>query len=151
MRLPSDGYFFTLIVVILSFYRKRELNHKKKMRRCGSGLTSSILVAATPLRKNATIGDEAFTTAAMKELMDQFAEARELIGDARESLGTTYFSDDLDDAIKAKDDVLTQWKSVQQTLEAASASDRLSKLQREYDVKFRQLEAEVEELMAHDD
>jgi murein L,D-transpeptidase YcbB/YkuD len=123
------------------------------MRRCSSGLSSSIpvLIVSHRLNGSASVFDDATTTAAMKQLMDAFAEARELISDARESLGTTYFSDDLDDAIKAKDDVITEWKSVQQKLETAGASDRLVKLQREYDVKFRQLEAEVEELMAHDD
>jgi murein L,D-transpeptidase YcbB/YkuD len=122
------------------------------MRRCSSGLTSSIPVVLVSHRLNGSVSvlDDA-TTAAMKQLMDAFAEARELISDARESLGTTYFSDDLDDAIKAKDDVIAEWKSVQEKLESAGASDRLVKLQREYDVKFRQLEAEVEELMAHDD
>lgn len=91
------------------------------------------------------------TNTSMKELMDAFGEARELIGDARESIGTVYFADDLNDAIKAKDDVLSQWKHIQDTLEAEAATDRLVKLQKEYDVKFRQLQAEVEELMAHDD
>jgi hypothetical protein len=86
----------------------------------------------------------------MQELMELFAEARELISEARESVGTVYFGDDLEDAIKSKDDVLTQWTSLQKRLEIDGAHDVLTRMQREYDVKFRQLQAEVEELMSHD-
>ena len=34
----------------------------------------------------------------MEDLETEFSEAREMLSDAEESVGTTYFSDDLEDA-----------------------------------------------------
>jgi len=42
-------------------------------------------------------------------LTDQFMEARELLEDARESLGTTYFSEDMQDAQTAVKDTLAEY------------------------------------------
>lgn len=118
----------------------------------GCELVAAVVVSSASCRCFGSAPSSDVTTEkSMKELMDMFGEARELIGDARESLGTVYFSDDLEDAIKAKDDVLSTWKSVQAQLGESGSTDVLGKLQREHDVKFRQLEAEVEELMSHDD
>jgi len=48
----------------------------------------------------------------MQSLTDQFMEARELLEDARESIGTTYFSEDMLEAQAAVKDTLAEYKEL---------------------------------------
>ncbi|XP_033734964.1 uncharacterized protein LOC117323692 [Pecten maximus] len=48
----------------------------------------------------------------MDILTDKFAEARELMQDARESQGTVYFSDDMSEAQEAVQDTLEEYRSL---------------------------------------
>ncbi|KAL8576591.1 hypothetical protein ACOMHN_025066 [Nucella lapillus] len=45
-------------------------------------------------------------------LTDCFAEARELLGDARESLGSSYFSDDMMEAQEAVSSTITKYEAL---------------------------------------
>ncbi|XP_052774251.1 uncharacterized protein LOC128212895 [Mya arenaria] len=58
----------------------------------------------------------------MESLTDKFAEARELLGDARESQGTVYFSEDLEEAQAAVNETLAEYRDL---------LDRLSDKQRQ--------------------
>lgn len=78
------------------------------------------------------------------ELMDSFAEACELITDAKESVGTTYFADDMEDAEKQTHDVLNRWESLQAALERKGTAEELQKVRNMYDLKIKQLKAELE-------
>jgi hypothetical protein len=83
----------------------------------------------------------------MNDLMLSFAEARELIDDAKESQGTAYFSDDAKDAENKTTETIAMWNQLCDDLAASNQCDELEKLKREYNVKFRQLGAELEELL----
>lgn len=76
--------------------------------------------------------------------MDSFAEARELIKDAMESVGTTYFADDMEDAEQQAKDVLKRWADVQAFLEKSGETAELQKLRNMHDLKIKQMEAELE-------
>ncbi|KAG5488549.1 hypothetical protein JIQ42_00156 [Leishmania sp. Namibia] len=78
------------------------------------------------------------------ELMDSFTEACELITDARESVGTTYFADDMEDAETQTQDVLKRWDNLQADLEQQGAVEQLQKLRNTYELKIKQLKAELE-------
>ncbi|KPI85768.1 hypothetical protein ABL78_5159 [Leptomonas seymouri] len=80
----------------------------------------------------------------LNDLMDSFAEARELIKDAMESVGTTYFADDMTDAEAQAGDVLKRWADVQAFLEKSGAKEELQKLRNMHDLKIKQMEAELE-------
>ena len=76
--------------------------------------------------------------------MESFAEARELIKDAMESVGTTYFAEDMADAEAQTKDVLKRWVDVQAFLEASGQEEELQKLRNMHDLKIKQMEAEQE-------
>lgn len=80
----------------------------------------------------------------LNDLMDSFAEARELIKDAMESVGTTYFADDMEDAEAQTKDVLKRWSDVQAFLESSGQTEELRKLRNMHDLKIKQMEAELE-------
>jgi enamine deaminase RidA (YjgF/YER057c/UK114 family) len=80
----------------------------------------------------------------LNDLMDSFAEARELIKDAMESVGTTYFADDMEDAEQQAKDVLKRWADVQAFLEKSGETAELQKLRNMHDLKIKQMEAELE-------
>lgn len=89
-------------------------------------------------------GRELTTKEQIDELMDAFAEACELITDAKESVGTTYFEDDMEDAEKQTHDVLKRWESLQAALERKGTAEELQKVRNMYDLKIKQLKAELE-------
>ena len=80
----------------------------------------------------------------LNDLMESFAEARELIKDAMESVGTTYFAEDMADAEAQTKDVLKRWVDVQAFLEASGQEEELQKLRNMHDLKIKQMEAELE-------
>lgn len=57
------------------------------------------------------------------KLTDHFAEARELLGDARESLGTTYFSDDMSEAQESVSSTLSLYEALLSDLEKDQRED----------------------------
>ncbi|CAC9549664.1 conserved hypothetical protein [Leishmania infantum JPCM5] len=93
---------------------------------------------ATPPKRDLTTKEQ------VDELMDSFAEACELITDAKESVGTTYFADDMEDAEKQTQDVLNRWESLQAALEHKGTAEELQKVRNMYDLKIKQLKAELE-------
>ncbi|KAK7112059.1 hypothetical protein V1264_011572 [Littorina saxatilis] len=56
-------------------------------------------------------------------LTDRFAEARELLGDARESLGSTYFSEDMQEAQEAVSETLTTYEALLADLDEDQRND----------------------------
>ncbi|KPA80063.1 hypothetical protein ABB37_05076 [Leptomonas pyrrhocoris] len=87
-------------------------------------------------------GDDRSTQ--LNDLMDSFGEARELIKDASESVGTTYFADDMADAETQVKDVLKRWADVQALLEKSGKTAELQKLRNMHELKMKQMEAELE-------
>lgn len=73
----------------------------------------------------------------LEELNDEFAEARELLSDAEEAIGTTYFEDDLEDARIAVEQVLERYESIKASL--PEGSDELVDLQRSVGLKMEEL------------
>ncbi|RNF00643.1 uncharacterized protein Tco025E_08754 [Trypanosoma conorhini] len=86
------------------------------------------------------------TSAKLLELMEAFAEARELIIEAKESVGTVYVAEDLQDAKEQTEKTLTLWKDIQADLELSGDTDALRRLKREHDIKMSQLRAELEDV-----
>jgi hypothetical protein len=82
---------------------------------------------------------------ALQNVNDLFTEARELVGEAYESIGSTYYPDDIEDAKTATADALGAYAAL---LEGAEPG-RSEKLRREYTLKFRQLEGELEKVLDH--
>eukprot|EP00758_Cryptobia_borreli_P015264 Tbor_TRINITY_DN6006_c0_g2::TRINITY_DN6006_c0_g2_i1::g.11277::m.11277 len=75
----------------------------------------------------------------LSAIMEKFAEARELLGDARESHGTSYFSEDISDAKEAVDAVELSWNKLKEDLISSGKEDEMLSLERENGVKIRQL------------
>ena len=73
----------------------------------------------------------------MEELEAEFAEARELLSDAEEAMGTTYFNDDLEDAKEATEKVLDRYERMKESMPEGSA-ERLE-LQRSVGLKIEEL------------
>jgi hypothetical protein len=87
----------------------------------------------------------------LNDLMADFAEARELIGEAKEALGTNYFSEDASDAKAATEKVLGEFKRLKQQLSEGGQTEAVTKIEREYNVKFDQLAAELADVLEHDE
>eukprot|EP01059_Diplonema_ambulator_P022113 TRINITY_DN36975_c0_g1_i1.p1 TRINITY_DN36975_c0_g1~~TRINITY_DN36975_c0_g1_i1.p1 ORF type:complete len:130 (+),score=19.22 TRINITY_DN36975_c0_g1_i1:51-392(+) len=83
-------------------------------------------------------GDDNFERMRMR-VNDKFAEAMDEVNSARESVGTTYFSDDLDMAIEAVDECLTAYRELVATKDGAS-------VRAEMDLKMEQLKADLEDV-----
>lgn len=64
--------------------------------------------------------------------------------DAMESVGTTYFTDDMEDAEAQTKEVLKQWATLQADLEKAGQTEELRKLRNMHDLKMKQMEGELE-------
>ncbi|ESL09500.1 hypothetical protein TRSC58_02777 [Trypanosoma rangeli SC58] len=82
-------------------------------------------------------------SAKLLELMDAFAEARELIMEAKESAGTVYVAEDLQDAKVQTKKTLSLWKEIQSDLELSGDTAALDRLKREHSTKMSQLRAEL--------
>lgn len=76
--------------------------------------------------------------------MDQFGEARELITDATESVGTTYFSEDIHDAQEQTTVVLNAWEALKEELRRSGDGKALEALEKEHEMKMKQLQQELE-------
>ena len=83
--------------------------------------------------------------------MSDFGEARELIAEAKESVGTTYYSDDASDAKQQTEKVIGDFNALKNSLKEDGQDEALRKVEREYDVKFAQLAAELADALEHDD
>ncbi|ORC93034.1 uncharacterized protein TM35_000023600 [Trypanosoma theileri] len=79
-------------------------------------------------------------------LMDSFAEARELIEEAKESIGSVYASEDMQDAKEQTDKTLALWEELQKKLEEMGDMSTLERLRKEHSLKMAQLRAELEEV-----
>lgn len=88
---------------------------------------------------------------AMKSLMENFAEARELIEDATESKDTSYFAADLSDAVDQVNLVWGEYNKLLSDLKEEGRDTEHTTIQKENDLKFRQLLAEIEKLQHDDD
>jgi hypothetical protein len=83
--------------------------------------------------------------------MSSFGEARELIADAKESSGTSYFSEDAEDAKSCTETVLSDFKRLKEWLREQGQGETVAKVEREYNVKFDQLAAELADVLEHGD
>ncbi|KAK7199860.1 hypothetical protein NESM_000033900 [Novymonas esmeraldas] len=100
--------------------------------------------AHTTTTTTTTTAPSKTTNEQLDELMDSFAEARALITDAMESVGTTYFADDMEDAETQTKDVLTRWEALQADLEGSGETEQLQRVRSMYELKIKQLKAELE-------
>lgn len=111
-----------------------------------AGAASSLYALSSALRwqhsTGSKSGDDLSTR--LNDLMDAFGEARELTKDAMESVGTTYFADDMEDAEAQTKEVLKRWAELQADLEKAGQTEELRKLRNMHDLKMKQMEAELE-------
>lgn len=85
----------------------------------------------------------------VETLTDKFSEARELMQDARESQGTVYFSDDIEDAQQAIKDTLEQYSNLVQKL----TSEQRQKVSATLGLRMEELKAQqaaLEEMLLHD-
>jgi hypothetical protein len=86
----------------------------------------------------------------MDEVNMQFGEARELINDAKESIGTTDYSDDAEDAIAATKEALELYNNLLKDLKAAGRDDDYTRIERSNGQKMKQLGAELQTVLEHD-
>jgi hypothetical protein len=89
----------------------------------------------------------------IRAVHDQFAESREALTDAKDSVGTTYFADDVADAKELSENCLKSYADLKNAITLRGTPEILARLEREYDIKFKQLQAELDEVMelCHDD
>lgn len=99
-------------------------------------------------RERGPLETDAEIAKAVEELNAEFSEARDLIKEAMESLGTTYQSDDAKDAIDQTKKTMDLYESIKSRIENRENLDRVMK---ENDLKFRQLQAELEQVLSHDE
>ena len=78
--------------------------------------------------------------------MDSFAEARELIGDAKESTNTSFFAEDLNDAKIKTESTLVMYQAY---LVGLDEKERATAT-KENHLKFAQLEEELKLLLEQD-
>jgi predicted TIM-barrel enzyme len=86
----------------------------------------------------------------LEEVNMQFGEARELIADAKESIGTTDYSDDAEDAVQATKAALALYQAVLADLTAAGRDADRTRIERENGQKMKQLETELRAVLEHD-
>lgn len=80
----------------------------------------------------------------LNEWIDSFGEARELIKDAMDSVGTTYFSEDMEDAAKQTQDTMQRWEDIMKLLTDSGDAAAVARLQREHELKMKQIKEELE-------
>lgn len=76
----------------------------------------------------------------MDGISDKFGEAMELLSDARSSMGTVYFSDDMTDAEAVIDEVLTEYESLLKLLTDSQSKD----VTRAIGLKMEELKAQLQ-------
>ncbi|KAG5490021.1 hypothetical protein JKF63_00140 [Porcisia hertigi] len=110
--------------------------------------TKGVLCASTRYEHTTTAAQlpekELSAKEQLDELMESFEEARELIAEASESVGTTYFAEDIEDAMNQTRDVLRRWESLQGMMEREGSVEQLQKVRNMYALRIKQLEAELE-------
>ncbi|KAH9582036.1 hypothetical protein LSM04_003227 [Trypanosoma melophagium] len=84
-------------------------------------------------------------SAHLNVLMDAFAEARELIVEAKESIGSVYAAEDIQDAKEQTDKTLALWEELQTHLKESGDLATLERLRKEHSLKMAQLRAELED------
>lgn len=80
----------------------------------------------------------------MTEFQEAFAEARLLIAECEESAGTVYFSEDLEDATEQTKATMAHWDNLRALFQERKETAALEQLRKEYEVKLKQLELELE-------
>ncbi|CAD2214251.1 hypothetical protein ADEAN_000169600 [Angomonas deanei] len=80
----------------------------------------------------------------INDMMESFGEARELIKDSLESAGSTYFSEDIEDAIAETNKTLEQWEGIKKMLKDQGEEEKLRQLINENEMKMKQLKEELE-------
>eukprot|EP00672_Neobodo_designis_P017440 CAMPEP_0174830086 /NCGR_PEP_ID=MMETSP1114-20130205/2333_1 /TAXON_ID=312471 /ORGANISM="Neobodo designis, Strain CCAP 1951/1" /LENGTH=150 /DNA_ID=CAMNT_0016063869 /DNA_START=29 /DNA_END=479 /DNA_ORIENTATION=- len=119
---------------------------------CSSAASSSLLATRAARRwAGDAAGSDIDADKRMDEVNMQFGEARELIADAKESVGTTDYSDDAEDAIQATKEALQMYRALLQDLEAAGRDADKTRIERENGQKMKQLEIELQTVLEHDD
>ena len=91
-----------------------------------------------------TLTDEELASE-MQEFQNLFVEARLCVEDARESLDTTYYEEDLEVAKEATEAATSAFKAILSKLD----SERADALKRGNGMKVAQLEAELAEVAEH--
>eukprot|EP00744_Colponema_vietnamica_P019543 GILI01027664.1.p1 GENE.GILI01027664.1~~GILI01027664.1.p1 ORF type:complete len:106 (+),score=19.43 GILI01027664.1:356-673(+) len=86
----------------------------------------------------------------LASIMEKFGEARELLQDARESQGTSYFEADLEDAQKIVEEVTTEWKGLLDTLNEKGLASTRDAIEKANSLKIQQLTEEYD-VLTHDD
>lgn len=88
----------------------------------------------------------------LNDFMDSFTEARTLITESQDNAGTVYFSDDINDADEQTKITLTMWAELQAMLKEKNELEALEYIQKEHEVKVKQLVLELEaakDMMEH--
>lgn len=83
-------------------------------------------------------------------IMEKFSEARELLQDARESHGTSYFAADLEDAQSLVQEVNNDWTGLLCEMERRGLAAEKGALERANGLKIQQLNEEYD-ILTHDD
>eukprot|EP00041_Stephanoeca_diplocostata_P030790 m.940413 g.940413 ORF g.940413 m.940413 type:complete len:172 (+) comp23828_c0_seq3:125-640(+) len=87
----------------------------------------------------------------MRLLAGKFAETRLELEDCADSVGTTYFSDDLNICIECVDDVLNTYEEIMQHHTANDDTDSAKRLRESWALKLEQLKGELAQLLESND
>jgi hypothetical protein len=126
--------------VLIGQYRYIQLNYNivQKLH------TSTLLSADTEQTSEFTPRGDSLDEA-IRALGDMFGECRMDIDDARESIGTTYYSDDALNAQQSVDAVMKQWLHCQ-SLATVQSNDVLNRLKQSWALKLEQLKGEYQQM-----
>ncbi|KAG8339995.1 hypothetical protein TRVL_09176 [Trypanosoma vivax] len=80
----------------------------------------------------------------ISSLLDSFTESRELISEALESVGTVYAAEDMEDARLQTEKTLMLWAELLKDLQESGDFAAVSRIEKEYGLKFAQLKEELE-------
>lgn len=78
----------------------------------------------------------------MEDISEKFKEAMELMEDARGSVGTVYFSDDMSDAENAIEEVLSDYENLMQQMN----EEQKKSVVRTIGLKIEELKAQIQML-----
>ncbi|RNF05143.1 hypothetical protein TraAM80_04703 [Trypanosoma rangeli] len=124
----------------------RHTTGRLRMRRAGAVAcvaVTAVDVSFTSRRLCSNFLQRPEVSAKLLALMEAFAEARELIMEAKESAGTVYVAEDLHDAKVQTEKTLSLWNEIQSDLELSGDTTALDRLKREHSNKMSQLRAEL--------
>ena len=127
-----------------------------KVARPASSLASASVVqqrhgfpSLAPIPTRRTLCSQS-ADAVAEELSDLYSDAKELMEDAEESLGTVYFEDDMNDAREAIEELLERFAEARQTLPPAEAKQMVQMV----GLKMEELKSRLDvmqENLIHDD